>query len=252
MTSPTPAVLNAESPAARYLAHAVELIERLHTEEAANIVAASRLIANTLIAQRTVHIFGTGHSHMLAEELFYRAGGLVNVQPLLFDGLMLHASAPLSTSLERLPGLAAALLLDHPVSAGDIVIVASNSGGNAVTSELVQAVMAEGVPVIALTSINHATSPAARPTTFPRLHELATIVIDNGGCVGDAAVDIVGIDKRVSATSTVVGAAILNALMAEAIQLAVDEGVVPEIYGSSNTSNGDATNLAYTAREAMV
>ena len=251
ITPTTPITLDSASPADRYLTHAIELIERLRTDEAANLTAASRLIAHTLIAQRTVHVFGTGHSHMLAEELFYRAGGLVNVRPLLFEGLMLHSSAPLSTSLERLPGLAEALLLDHPITAGDVLIVASNSGSNAVTSELVQRVMAAGIPVIALTSLTHATSPAARPTSLPKLHELATVVIDNGGCVGDAAVDITGIDMRVSATSTVVGAAILNSVMAEAIQLAVNEGVVPNIYESSNTSSGDATNHKFTSKGAM-
>ncbi|GAA1211807.1 SIS domain-containing protein [Rhodoglobus aureus] len=252
MTSSSPTALDAGSPADRYLTHAIELIERLRTDESANIVAASRLVANTLIAKRIVHVFGTGHSHMLAEELFYRAGGLVNVQPLLFEGLMLHSSAPLSTSLERLPGLADALLLDHPIAEGDVVIVASNSGRNAVTSELVQRVLARGIPVIALTSLNHATSPAARPTQLPKLHELATVVIDNGGSVGDAAVDITGIDSRVSATSTVVGAAILNAVMAQAIQLAVNEGVIPDIYESSNTSSGDASNHKYTTKVAAV
>ncbi|MGV8851939.1 MAG: SIS domain-containing protein [Rhodoglobus sp.] len=252
MTQSTPTALVATSPADRYLSHAIELIDRLRTDESASIVAASRLIANALIAKRVIHVFGTGHSHMLAEELFYRAGGLVNVRPLLFEGLMLHSSAPLSTSLERLSGLAEALLLDHPIAAGDVVIVASNSGSNAVTSELVQRVMADGIAVIALTSLNHATSPSARPASFPRLHELATVVIDNGGCVGDAAVDIVGIDKRVSATSTVIGSAILNAVMAEAIQLAVNEGATPDIYESSNTSSGDATNIQFTGREVAV
>jgi len=240
------------SPADRYLTTALELIQRLRTDEAAHILAASRLVADALIAERTVHVFGTGHSHMLAEELFYRAGGLVNVSPLLFEGLMLHASAPLSTSLERLTGLADALLLDHPIANGDVLIVASNSGSNAVTSELVQRVMAEGISVIALTSLKHATSPAARPSALPRLHELATVVIDNGGCVGDAAVDITGIDQRVSSTSTVIGAAILNAVMAEAIQLAVNAGAPPDIYESSNTSSGDATNLKFTSKGGPV
>lgn len=250
MTTSGSATLDARSPAARYLGLAADLVERLRTTESANIVAASRIIADALIKGRTVHIFGTGHSHMLAEEIYYRAGGLVNVRPLLFDGLMLHSSAPLSTALERLPGLAEALVQDHPIAAEDVLIVASNSGSNAVTSELVQLVMAKGTPVIAITSLTHATSPEARPTTLPRLHELATVVIDNGGAVGDAAVDITGLASRVSATSTVVGAAILNAIMAEAIQLSVDAGVTPDIYESSNTATGDVSNHKYTTRVA--
>ncbi|MGZ0212382.1 MAG: SIS domain-containing protein [Actinomycetales bacterium] len=248
MTSSSPTTLDAHSPAARYLGLAADLVDRLRTTEGANILAAARIIADALVAQRTIHIFGTGHSHMLAEELYYRAGGLVNVKPLLFDGLMLHTSALLSTSLERLPGLAEALLRDHPIAPDDVLIVASNSGSNAVTSEIVQLAMANGTPVIAITSLTHATSPEARPTTLPRLHELATVVIDNGGAVGDAAVDIAGLGSRVSATSTVVGAAILNAVMAEAIQLSVDAGVIPDIYESSNTSSGDVSNHRFIGR----
>ncbi|GAA3730970.1 sugar isomerase domain-containing protein [Leifsonia bigeumensis] len=238
-----------DSAGRTYLATAERLIERLGTEEWPNIAAAAELVAAALEDGRTLHVFGTGHSHMLAEELFYRAGGLVRVSPILFEGLMLHASAPLSTSLERLHGLAEALLLDHPVVAGDVLIAASNSGSNAVTSELVRRVRDSGASVIAVTSLQHATSSKARATDLPRLHELADVVIDNGGCVGDAAVDIRGFAKRVAPTSTVVGTAILNAIVAEAVQLLVDRGVTPEVYSSSNTEGGDADNLRFLHRE---
>lgn len=240
-----------DSAGLAYLATTRHLIERLSAEEWPNITAAAHLIAEALEAERTVHVFGTGHSHMLAEELFYRAGGLVRVSPILFEGLMLHASAPLSTSLERLPGLADALLLDHPVSAGDVLIAASNSGSNAVTSELVRRVRDLGASVIAITSLQHATSAQARATELPRLHELADVVIDNGGCVGDAAVDIRGFAKKVAPTSTVIGTAVLNAIVAEAVQLLVDRGVTPEVYSSSNTTDGDADNLRYVHPELL-
>lgn len=235
----------ARSPGRRYLEVTRGLIERLGSEEWPNIRAAAELIADALGRGHELHAFGTGHSHMLAEELFYRAGGLVRVSPILFEGLMLHASAPLSTSLERLPGLAEALLLDHPVAAGDVLIVASNSGGNAVTSELAKLASLAGARVIAVTSLRHATSPAARASELPRLHELADVVIDNGGRVGDAAIDIEGLDTAIAPTSTVVGAAILNAVMAEAVQLLVDRGIVPDVYASSNTSGGDAANARF-------
>ena len=231
-----------------YLATANRLIVRLTDEEWPNISAAAELVADVIAKGKTVHVFGSGHSHMLAEELFYRAGGLVRVSPILFEGLMLHASAPLSTSLERLHGLADALLLDHPVNAGDVMIAASNSGSNTVTSELAQRVRELGARVIAVTSLKHATSSAARTTDLPRLHELADIVIDNGGSVGDAAVDIPGFDQKVAPTSTVVGAAILNAMVAEAVQLLVARGVMPEVYSSSNTEGGDAANSRYVQR----
>ena len=238
------------SPGRRYLEVTRGLIERLGSEEWPNIRAAAELIADALERGHELHAFGTGHSHMLAEELFYRAGGLVRVSPILFEGLMLHASAPLSTSLERLPGLAEALLRDHPVADGDVLIVASNSGGNAVTSELAKLASLAGARVIAVTSLRHATSPAARASGLPRLHVLADVVIDNGGRVGDAAIDIEGMDTAIAPTSTVVGAAILNAVMAEAVQLLVDRGIVPDVYASSNTSGGDAANARFVHPEA--
>ena len=230
------------SPGREYLERAAALVQRLLDDEWSAIDAAATAIATSLAAGGTVHAFGTGHSHMLAEELFYRAGGLVRVRPILFEGLMLHGSAPLSTALERLPGLAAALVADHGVDRGDVVIVVSNSGGNAVTAELVAAVHERGATVIAVTSVAHATSPWRRASASAPLHETADIVIDNGGVVGDAAVRIEGLDRAVAPTSTVVGAAALNAAVAEAVGRLVAAGIEPEIFASSNTSGGDAVN----------
>ncbi len=234
----------------RYLELAHELIGRLMRDEWPNIRAGAEVVAAALRDGHDIHAFGTGHSHMLAEELFYRAGGLVQVRPILFEGLMLHASAPLSTSLERLPGLADAILLDHPVAGGDVLIVASNSGSNLVASELVQRVQATGARVVAITSRRHATSASARASGQPRLHELADVVIDNGGSVGDAAIEIAGFDRKVAPTSTVVGAAIVNAMMAEAVEMLVALGIAPDVYTSSNLEGGDDANAAYTRTAA--
>jgi uncharacterized phosphosugar-binding protein len=233
------------SPGVAYLRLVSDMIERLGREEWAGLRRAADVIAEALANGCTIHAFGTGHSHMLAEELYYRAGGLVRVRPILFEGLMLHASAALSTSLERLPDLADALFDVQGIAKGDVLIVASNSGSNAVASRLVQRSRDAGARVIAVTSLRHATSADARANELPRLHELADVVIDNGGVVGDAAIDIAGFDRRVGPTSTVVGAAILNAVVAEAVQLLVDRGISPDVYASSNTEGGDAANSRF-------
>jgi uncharacterized phosphosugar-binding protein len=231
-----------ESPGRRYLARAGELVGRLAGEEWPAIEAAADLVADSIAAGGTVHAFGTGHSHMLAEELFYRAGGLVRVRPLLFEGLMLHAGAELSTSLERLPGLADALYAQHRMTAGDVLIVASNSGGNVVTSALAQLARDAGVRVIALVSRAHATSPRARSANAAKLHDIADVVIDNGGVIGDAAVEIDGMPTPVGPTSTVVGAAALNAIVVEAVARLRARGVTPDVFTSSNVEGGDAAN----------
>ena len=234
-------------PGRRYLERVSGLIDRVIAEEWSSITAAAKLVADALISGRGIHAFGSGHSHMLAEELFYRAGGLVDVRPILFEGLMLHSDAPLSTSLERLPGLAAVILDGHGVEPGDVVFVFSNSGRNPVTIELAEAAMSRGAAVIAITSRRHSESIAPRGSEH-RLFEIADVVVDNGGEPGDAAIHVDGFDRAVAPTSTAVGAAIVNAIIAEAVALSVEAGVTPRVFASSNIDEGDAINALLLER----
>jgi uncharacterized phosphosugar-binding protein len=236
------------SAGARYLQTAEALVRRLAQDEWPHIDAAAELITETMARGGSIHAFGSGHSHMFAEELFYRAGGLVRIEPILFEGLMLHASAPLSTALERVPGLAAAILDDHPMRAGDVLLIASNSGSNAVVTEMAREARKRDVRTVAITSLQHATSESARQGKAPRLHELVDIVIDNGGVVGDAAIEIEGLSTPVAPTSTVVVAAIANALVAEVVERLVARGVEPEVFRSSNVAGGDAINADHLRR----
>jgi uncharacterized phosphosugar-binding protein len=99
----------------RYLSGVVALLEEIAQEDRNTIRAAAELVADTVAAEGLIHIFGTGHSHMLAEEMFYRAGGLAAVNPILVESLMLHTGAENSTRLERQPGLAAGIFADLPL-----------------------------------------------------------------------------------------------------------------------------------------
>jgi uncharacterized phosphosugar-binding protein len=226
----------------QYLETAGGGISRLADREWANIRAAAELLADAIEGGGHLHAFGSGHSHMLAEEIFYRAGGLAGVRPILYGPLMLHEDAARSTELERRPELADEILAGHPMERGDVLIVASNSGGNAVAIRLAERARDRAVHVIAITSLKHATSSAARSNDLPRIHELADVVIDNGGVVGDAAVDIPGFGLRVGPTSTVIGAAILNAMIAEVVQILVERGTPVDVYASSNVAGGDEIN----------
>lgn len=238
-------VLTETTAGHRYLRNVARLVERLESQEWPQIEAAAAVITETMARGGAIHAFGSGHSHMFAEELFYRAGGFVRVRPILFEGLMLHVSAPMSTALERVSGLATVILDDHGVAAGDVLLIASNSGSNVVITEMAREGRARGLQTVAVTSIEHATSDAARQDREPRLHELVDVVIDNGGVVGDAAISVEGVPTRVAPTSTVVGAAIANALVAEVAEQLVAQGVVPEVFSSSNVAGGDAINEAH-------
>jgi uncharacterized phosphosugar-binding protein len=221
------------------------LLDRLRKEEWPHLREAAELVADALAAGHTIHAFGTGHSHMLAEELAHRAGGLVRVRPIIDERLTVHADPARSTDLERQPGIADELFARHGLEAGDVLIVASNSGGNAAPSRFAQLARDAGLSVIAITSLQHATAADARSTELPRLHELADVVIDNGGIPGDAAIDIHGFERRVGPTSTVVGAAAVNAIVVEAIDILVARGISPDVYVSGNLQRGDAANAGF-------
>ncbi|HAB18015.1 MAG TPA: SIS domain-containing protein [Verrucomicrobiota bacterium] len=198
-------------------------------------------VAEALARRRFLFVFGTGHSHMLAEELFYRAGGLARVIPILDEALMLHRSAVGSTAMERQEGYAAQVLERYSLTGGDVLIVASNSGRNAVPIELAQAARARGARVIAVTSLAQCRARASRHSSGLKLIDVADLVLDNLGVDGDAGLVVPGVTARVGPTSSLTGVFIMNLIVVSAIDRAVARGFVPEIFVSSN-ADGDAHN----------
>jgi uncharacterized phosphosugar-binding protein len=118
-----------------YLNEIRRLLDTIESTQAGSVAQAADRVAEALIAGRMVHLFGKGHAHMLCEEFFYRAGGMLPINPILDSGLMLDDSALGSSQLERLPGYARIVLAKHPLETGDIILIASNSGVNAVPVE---------------------------------------------------------------------------------------------------------------------
>lgn len=231
-----------------YLDEAVRLLTKVRDEQDSAIHEAAELMAHAVSAGGLVHLFGTGHSHLLSEELFYRAGGLAQINPILVDALMLHAGAARSTHLERLSGLAETLLDNEPIEPNDVMIVISNSGGNAACVEMAVTARARGMSTIGVTSIRHANAPEARQRGGPRLHEVVDVVLDNYGQPGDACLALAGLEQRVGPTSTVVGSAMLNAVVAEAVELLLARGHSPDVFASSNMTHGDTINQTLISR----
>lgn len=223
-----------------YLETIEKLINHLKENQKTNIETASKAIANAYKNNRWLFVFGTGHSHMVTEEFFYRAGGLVKVYPIFDTALMLHEGAVKSTSMERLFGYAKALLDDTPIQHGDVLIISSNSGRNAVPVEMAMEAKARGVTVIALTSLAHSSNVLSRHASGKRLFELADIVIDNGGIFGDACVSTK--EDNVSSTSTVINSIVVNLIIATVVELMEKENLPIECFSSSNTDAGEKRN----------
>jgi uncharacterized phosphosugar-binding protein len=221
-----------------YINNVEKLIKEVIETQSASMEQAAKMIAETLMNDGILYTFGTGHSHMLAEEIFYRAGGLAKVYPILDEGLMLHSGAVKSTSLERLHGYAEALLENYPVKQGDVIIIASNSGRNAVTIEMALEAKKKGMKIIALTNLKHSQNVTSRHTSGKLLYQLGDVVLDNCGCIGDATVEFDQIGC-VGPTSTVIGAMILHAIICDAVEIMLKKDKAPEVFISSNVGNGD-------------
>ena len=230
------------SKVVQYIGHIQQLVQQVLDTQLSAIEQAGGIVAETVMNEGFVYTFGTGHSHMMAEELFYRAGGLARVYPILEDALMLHNGAIKSTDMERLSGYAELILDRYECTPNDCLLIASNSGRNAVTIEMVEAAHQRGMKVIALTNLTHSQAQASRHPSGQKLYQIADVVLDNQGCLGDAAVAIPELNRRIAATSTSLGAMLLHAVVIAAVERMLTKGHRPEVFSSSNLDEGDAIN----------
>ena len=213
-------------------------------QQGREIREAASFISTTLIKKGWIYACGTGHSHMLAEEVFYRAGGFARVRPLLVSKLMLHESATGSTEEERKEGYAPLLFQEYEITERDVLIISSNSGRNSVPIELASFAQQKGAKVIVITNLAHSKSVSSRHSSGLKLYQLGDVVLDNFGDIGDSALHLEGLTTPIGPTSTVIGTAILQAVCVEATAQLLAQGIVPEVFASSNSDQGASHNEA--------
>lgn len=217
-------------------------------EQDEKIQTAATWIAESLIKGGWIYISGTGHSHMLAEEIFYRAGGFARVIPILDPALMLHESASKSTEIERKEGYAEEIMKPYKLNKNDIFIIGSNSGRNSVCIELALHAQSKGVKTICITNLAHSKSVESRHSSSKKLYQIVDLFLDNCGEIGDSSISISGLPAKVGPTSTVIGTAILQAIMVESASILAEEGILPEIFNSSNSEKGEVENEALISK----
>lgn len=189
-----------------------------------------------------IHLFGAGHSQLMVEEVWYRAGQLACISPLFDQGLWPHNSPRKGSRLERLEGYGRTLMAGHDLRAGEVLVVVSNSGRNAVPVEVALEGRERGLVVVALTSLAYSSSVTSRHSSGKRLFELADIVIDNLGPPGEAAVPLPsGIPA--GATTTVTNAAILNGVLVEVAATFEAAGAQAPVFRSGNLDDSRERNL---------
>jgi uncharacterized phosphosugar-binding protein len=236
-----------------YLTQVGALATRVGESQADAVGRAADLIADSLLAGGVVQAFGSGHSEALAMEIAGRAGGLVPSNRLALRDLVIHGDESVELlrdpKLERDPRVARRLYEIAEIRAGDVFVIASNSGINGSVVELALLVKERGHGLVAVTSAEQSRQLASRHPSGRRLVDLADVVLDNGAPYGDALLPLPD-GGAVCAVSSITGALLAQMVTAEVVRRMLRAGHTPPVYLSANVPGGDAHNQALESRYA--
>lgn len=226
------------TPSEDYLAKCGELLETVRGQRPA-IQQAADWFARTILAGRMVHVFGSGHSRIMVEEMWPRYGSFPGFNPIVelsltFHNLVVGANGQRQAMfLENVSGLAARILRNFDLSSEDAALVISSSGCGVVGIEMAEGFRAKGMKVVAIISKRHAEASKTNDTRGKKLQDFADLVLDTGAPVGDAMVKIAGLETPVSPGSTVGGCMLINSIKAEVAERLTRAGQPPKVLAGS-------------------
>ncbi len=223
----------------RYFEVMQKVIEDVLNTQQANIDKAAEILTTTTRNNGIIHLFGSGHSSLIAEDVFWRAATLANVHA-IFESAVAGINEVTKTSkIEKLEGIGKVIVEYNRVLPPDAMICISNSGNNAATVDVALAAKERGVPVIAITNVTYADQLTTHHSSGKKLKDVADVVIDNCSLYGDAAVEIPGFSQKVGATSTIPVAFIVPALLVQTCENLLDLGITPDVYYNGHLAYED-------------
>lgn len=227
-----------------YLSQVIDLLQRIAAEEGPAVQSAANMIADAIEHGHNIFAFGCTHSSLPIQDIVYRAGGLMLINPIFGPGIAAMDTRPatLSSEIEKLSGYAQALFDTYPIHADDILILVSVSGRNAVPIEMAQLARQRGVKLIGLTSRAYADGVTSRHSSGKKMHDYADVVLDNKVAKGDAVLQTDGVPQKFCPASGVTSIAILQSLVAATVQELLHRGITPPIYLAGNVDGGKEYN----------
>ena len=225
-----------------YLENIIHLLNKLENTQDNIIDQVADICAECIYNDGMLYFFGTGHSHMICEEPFYRAGGLACIYPILETDLMLHEGASKSSGYERLEGLGNIVVANTNLSKGDVLFLVSNSGRNCAVIDAAMEAKKRGAITVAITSMDHTTKVTSRHSSGLNLYQVCDYVLDNGGELGDASVELAGLGQKIAPTSSVLDITLVNLILVNTVERLLKKGIKPPVFMSANTDAGDELN----------
>ena len=240
------------SPTADYLGHCRAIIDTV-AQQSAGINQAAEWFAKTILAGRMVHLFGSGHSRILVEEMWPRYGSFPGFNPIVELSLSFHNlvvgpnGQRQAMFLENVSGLAERILRNFDLRHEDSALVASSSGCNIVPIEMAEGFKKRGIKVVVIISRKHSEASHSQHPAGRKLQDFADLVLDTGAPAGDAMVKIEGLATPVSPGSTVGGCLLVNAIKAEVAQRLTAAGVPPKVLTASALVGGEKSAAIFEA-----
>jgi uncharacterized phosphosugar-binding protein len=226
--------------ASRFFDAAIGMLQRIQASQAEPIRRAAEACADSIGSGKLVHTFGTGHGAIPALEAFPRSGSLVGFHPIAETPITLlhHVWGDMGVAqyrfLHRQEGYGKAILEAHRLDPDDTLILFSHSGINAVILDMALTAREAGLPVVGVTSRPHSEAVKPRHSSGKHLYDAADVVIDTGAPLGDAAVQVEGLNDPVGAISTVLTVAVMHAIISDTASVMVARGQTPHVEVNMN------------------
>lgn len=228
---------------AQYYDKVNSVLKNIYDSQSDQIHKIGSVLADTLEKDGLIHVFGCGHSHIMEDELFYRAGGLAAINPLFESGLMLHEGAVKSSRLEGKHDYASLVIERYPVGPGDCFIISSSSGINPVPIEMALEAKRKGAAVIGITSCFYNDQPSREKNGY-HLNTVCDYYVNNFVPCGDASVQVLEDGTKAGPLSSIATIFIANSLVLAACEELKKRKIDPEIFASANLQGGFERNEA--------
>ncbi|HCW07508.1 MAG TPA: SIS domain-containing protein [Cytophagales bacterium] len=228
-----------QNPSEEYLRHCSTIISKVSAQQK-EIKQAAQWFAASILAGRMVHVFGSGHSRIMVEEMWPRYGSFPGFNPIVelslsFHNLVVGANGQRQAMfLENVSGLAERILRNFDLSEKDTALIISSSGTNIVPVEMAELFQQRKIKVVALITKDHSTKSASKRKDGKKLSDFADLILDSGAPVGDSMVYIKGLETPVAPGSTVGGVMLINSIKAEVAKILTDSGHAPKVLAAAN------------------
>jgi len=236
-----------------YFASIQENFKKVNDTQGENIKAAAKLMADAIAEDRLIHVYGGGgHTTLCMGEMFFRAGGLSCINPIMETGLSVFNQALKYLELERTVNYGSAIMKYYDLQPGDVLIVFHNIGINPATIDAAMEAKKAGAKIIAVSSSYWQNEMPEdhfiRHPNKTNLFDYADVCIDDFNPVGDAVVNVPGLDTPIAPVSNIIDFYIAHLLEIATVEECVARGITPPVWSSANTPGGDEKNAAYLAK----